>query len=73
MSRPQLISEDERQQLQPLLTLIRNPDQLYACTTSGEFFDCADHALLAFQIWRRMGRNDKPTGSAWRRIAQRRT
>jgi hypothetical protein len=37
---------------------------------SGEFFDCTDHALMAFQIWRRMGRNNESTGEAWRRLMQ---
>ena len=70
MPRTLMITEEERQQLQPLLSLIRDPDQLYACTMSGEFFDCADHALMAFQIWRLMGRNNESTGSAWRRLMQ---
>jgi hypothetical protein len=65
-----MINEEERQQLQPLLSLIRDPDQLYACTMAGEFFDCADHALMAFQILRRMGRNNESTGVAWRRLMQ---
>jgi hypothetical protein len=65
-----MITEEERQHLQPLLSLIRDPNQLYACTMSGEFFDCADHALMAFQIWRRMGRNSESTGAAWCRLMQ---
>lgn len=65
-----MINEDERQQLEPLLSLIRDPGQLYASTTAGEYFDCADHALVAFQIWRRMGRNNESTGAAWRRMME---
>ena len=64
------ITEEERQHLEPLLSLIRDPDQLYACTMAGEFFDCADHALMAFQIWRRMGRSNESTGAAWRRLME---
>lgn len=64
------VTADEREALQPFLSLIRDPDQLYARTTAGEFFDCADHALMAFQIWRRMGRNSEATGAAWRRLMQ---
>lgn len=70
MPRTPLITDEERQQLHPLLSLIRDPDQLYACTTAGEFFACGDHALMAFQIWRRMGRNNESTGAAWRRLMQ---
>ena len=70
MPQTPMITGEERQQLQLLLSLIRDPDQLYACTMSGEFFDCADHALMAFQIWRRMGRNNESTGSAWRRLME---
>lgn len=70
MPQTPMITEDERQQLQPLLSLIRDPDQLYACTMSGEFFDCADHALMAFQIWRRMGCSNQATGAAWRRLME---
>ena len=64
------ITDEEREQLQPLLMLIPDPDQLYACTMSGEFFDCSDHALMAFQIWRRMGRSNEAAGAAWRRLMQ---
>ena len=70
MPQTPMITEIEREQLQPLLSLIRDPDQLYACTMSGEFFDCADHALMAFLIWRRMGRSSESTGSAWRRLME---
>ena len=70
MPQAPMITEVEREQLQPLLSLIRDPDQLYACTMSGEFFDCADHALMAFLIWRRMGRNNESTGAAWRRLME---
>ena len=70
MPQAPMITEVEREQLQPLLSLIRDPDQLYACTMSGEFFDCADHALMAFLIWRRMGRNNESTGAAWCRLMQ---
>ncbi len=70
MPQTPMMTEQERQQLQPLLSLIRDPDQLSARTTSGEFFDCSDHALMAFQIWRRMGRKNKATGAAWRRLMQ---
>ena len=70
MPQTPMITEEEREQLHPLLSLIRDPDQLYACTTSGEFFDCGDHALMAFQIWRRMGRNNESTGAAWRRLME---
>ncbi len=70
MPQTPMITEEEREQLQPLLSLIRHPDQLYARTMSGELFDCADHALMAFQIWRRMGRNNESTGAAWRRLME---
>lgn len=70
MQQAPMITNEERQRLQPLLSLIRDPDQLYVCTMSGEFFDCADHALMAFQIWRRMGRNNESTGAAWRRLME---
>ena len=70
MPQAPMITDEERQQLQPLLSLIRDPNQLYACTMSGELFDCSDHALMAFQIWRRMGRNNEATGSAWRRLME---
>ena len=70
MPQTPMITEIEREQLQPLLSLIRDPDQLYACTMSGEFFDCADHALMAFLIWRRMGRSNHATGAAWRRLME---
>ncbi len=64
------VTADERETLRPFLSLIRDPDQLYARTTAGEFFDCADHALMAFQIYRRMGRSNEATGAAWRRLMQ---
>lgn len=70
MPQTPMITDQEREQLQPLLSLIRDPDQLYACTMAGEFFDCGDHALMAFQIWRRMGRNNEATGAAWRRLME---
>ncbi|KAA5538585.1 hypothetical protein FYK55_27240 [Roseiconus nitratireducens] len=70
MHKTPMITDEEREQLQPLLSLIPDPDRLYACTMSGEFFDCHDHALMAFQIWRRMGRNNESTGAAWRRLMQ---
>lgn len=65
-----VVATDERETLRPFLSLIRDPDQLYARTTSGEFFDCADHALMAFQILRRMGRSNEATGAAWRRLME---
>ena len=64
------INAQEREELQPLLSLIPDPDRLYAKTTSAEFFDCSDHALMAFQIWRRMGRSNEAAGAAWRRLMQ---
>lgn len=70
MPKTPMITDEEREQLQPLLSLIPAPDRLYARTMAGEFFDCADHALMAFQIWRRMGRNSDATGAAWRRLMQ---
>ena len=67
---PELVSVEEREQLRPFLSLIRNPDKLYARTMTGETFDCADHAAMAFLIWRRMGRNNEATGGAWRRLME---
>lgn len=67
---PAKITAEERDALQPMLALIHDPEQLSIRTMSGEFFDCADHALMAFQIWRRMGRNNEATGEAWRRLMQ---
>jgi len=64
------VSAGERDSLRPFLFLIRDPNQLYARTTAGEFFDCNDHALMAFQVWRRMGRNNEATGAAWRRLME---
>ncbi len=58
MPRTKLITDEEREQLQPSITM------------SGECFDCADHGLMAFQIWRRMGRNHEATGAAWRRLME---
>ena len=67
---PAKITAEERDALQPMLALIHDPEQLSIRTMSGEFFDCADHALMAFQIWWRMGRNNEATGEAWRRLMQ---
>lgn len=67
---PATITAEERDALQPMLALIRDPEQLSVRTMSGEFFDCDDHALMAFQIWRRMGRNNEATGEAWQRLMQ---
>lgn len=64
------MSAEERDTLEPMLALIRDPEQLSVRTMSGELFDCADHALMAFLIWRRMGRNHEATGEAWRRLMQ---
>ncbi len=66
----ELVSTEEREQLRPFLSLIRNPESLYARTTAGELFDCIDHAAMAFLIWRRMGRNNDATGAAWRRLME---
>ena len=66
----ELVSTEEREQLRPFLSLIRNPESLYARTTAGELFDCNDHAAMAFLIWRRMGRNNDATGAAWRRLME---
>ena len=67
---PATITAEERDALRPMLALIRDPEQLSVRTMSGEFFDGADHALMAFQIWRRIGRNNEATGEAWRRLMQ---
>jgi hypothetical protein len=64
------VSTEEREQLRTFLSLIRKPESLYARTMAGELFDCADHAAMAFLIWRRMGRNNEATGSAWRRLME---
>ena len=66
----ELVSTEEREQLRPFLSLIRNPDRLYARTMTGDFFDCADHAAMAFLIWRRMGRNNEATSASWRRLME---
>lgn len=65
-----LVSPDERIELQPFLSLIRNPERLYARTMAGEFFDCSEHAAMAFLIWRRMGRDYEATGASWRRLME---
>jgi len=70
MSQIAQISADEKTQLRSFQSLIRNPDEVYARTTAGEMFDCADHAAMAYLIWRRMGRNHEATGAAWRRLMQ---
>ena len=70
MPQAPMITNEEREQLQPLLSLIRDPNALYARTTADEVFDCHDHAAMAFLIWRRMGRNQESTGAAWRRLMQ---
>ncbi|MBI1249350.1 hypothetical protein GC197_16085 [bacterium] len=67
---PDLVSPDERNELQPYLSLINDPERLYARTMAGEFFDCSDHAAMAFLIWRRMGRDNEATGAAWRRLME---
>ena len=64
------VSDDEREQLRWFRTFIRNPEQLCVRTIAGEHFDCADHAAMAFLIWRRMGRSNEATGAAWRRLME---
>lgn len=64
------ISPDEKTQLLSFHGLIRNPGEVYARTTAGELFDCADHAAMAYLIWRRMGRSHEATGAAWRRLME---
>lgn len=48
------ITAGEREALRPFLSLIRDPDQLYARTTSGEFFEPSElDCLLRHERTRR--------------------